>query len=114
MEEILSLVLKEIKRSGYDNLLPAGIIFTGGSSALPGLRSLANRVLNLPARIAQPENMVGMTDKLHSPAFSTSMGLIRWALMMNELMVQPVQRRFDVSTKNTWETIKNFLVRLLP
>ncbi|MFN2194918.1 MAG: cell division protein FtsA, partial [Anaerolineales bacterium] len=64
MEEIFVLVLQEIKRSGYDGLLPAGMVLTGGSSALPGIRQLASRVLGLPVRIAQPENLTGMVDKL--------------------------------------------------
>jgi len=84
MEEIFDLVLQEIKRSGYDGLLPAGMVLTGGSSLLPGTRTLASRVMGLPVRIARPENMVGLTDQLHSPAYSTSVGLLYWALMMNE------------------------------
>jgi cell division protein FtsA len=84
MEEIFDLVLQEIKRSGYDGLLPAGMVLTGGSSLLPGTRTLASRVMGLPVRIAHPENMVGLTDQLHSPAFSTSVGLLYWALMMSE------------------------------
>ena len=84
MEEIFDLVLQEIKRSGYDGLLPAGMVLTGGSSLLPGTRTLASRVMGLPVRIARPENMVGLTDQLHSPAYSTSVGLLYWALMMSE------------------------------
>jgi cell division protein FtsA len=84
MEEIFDLVLQEIKRSGYDGLLPAGMVLTGGCSQIPGARTLANRVLSLPVRVARPENMVGLTDQLHSPAYSTSVGLLYWALMMSE------------------------------
>jgi cell division protein FtsA len=60
VEEIFSLVLQEIKRSGYDGLLPAGMVLTGGSSVLPGMRMLASQVLGLPVRISQPEGLVGM------------------------------------------------------
>jgi len=120
-EEIFSLVLQEIKRSGYDGLLPAGMVLTGGTSALPGIRNLANKVLNVPVRIAQPQNLVGMVDKLNSPAFSTSVGLLRWALLMSE--ITPVQNRRrstlrpqgqGASSNPTWEKIKEFLRRLLP
>jgi cell division protein FtsA len=115
MEEIFVLVLQEIKRSGYDGLLPAGVVLTGGSSALPGIRGLASRVLNLPVRIAQPENLLGMTDKLNSPAYSTSVGLIRWALMMNEFMPQSDKRRnIPKGGQSNWENFLNFLKRLLP
>ncbi len=115
VEEIFSLVLQEVKRSGYDGLLPAGMVLTGGSSLLPGIRNLANRVLGLPVRIARPENMVGLIDKLLSPAYSTSVGLLRWALLMNEVSPQVLTlRSTPVAEGLTWEKIRNWLRRLLP
>ncbi len=84
VEEIFLLLLQEIKRSGYDGLLPAGMVLTGGSSALPGIRELASKVLGLPVRLARPENLIGLTDQLGSPAYSTSVGLLYWALLMSE------------------------------
>lgn len=115
MEEIFVLVLQEIKRSGYDGLLPAGMVLTGGSSALPGIRQLASRVLGLPVRIAQPENLIGMVDKLHSPAYSTSVGLVQWAFKYNEFTPRMERRR--ASNKGGafgLDSIRNFLRRLLP
>lgn len=118
VEEIFSLVLQEIKRSGYDGLLPAGMVLTGGSSALPGIRALASQTLNVPVRIAEPENLIGMSDKLQSPAFSTSVGLLKWALLMTDIYVQPAQQRMRIGgpTAGTvdWDSIKGFLRRLLP
>jgi cell division protein FtsA len=122
VEEILGLVLQEIKRSGYDGLLPAGMVLTGGSSSLPGIRTLANRVLGVPVRIAQPENLVGMVDRLESPAFSTGVGLLRWAFLMSEFTPQGSKRRPGVHPGRMdagggafdWENIKNWLKRLLP
>jgi cell division protein FtsA len=115
MEEIIVLVLQEIKRSGYDGLLPAGMVLTGGTSALPGIRQLASRVLGLPVRIAQPENIVGMVDKLQSPAYSTSVGLAQWAFKYNEFTPQMDRRRtsrkggaFDL------DQLKSLFRRLLP
>ncbi|MDP2991270.1 MAG: cell division protein FtsA, partial [Kiritimatiellota bacterium] len=115
-EEIFALLLQEIKRSGYDGLLPAGMVLTGGSSNLPKIRQLASRVLGLPVRIARPENLIGLTDQLHSPAFSTSVGLLYWALMMNEA-ITPVQRRIPSRGGGAaieWTNIWNWLKRLLP
>jgi cell division protein FtsA len=51
---------------------------------LPGIKELAGRVLGLPVRLAQPENITGLADELRSPAFSTSLGLIAWAKMQQE------------------------------
>ena len=79
VEEIFGLILQEIKRTGYDGLLPAGVVLTGGSSLLPGLRKVASGVLNLPCRVAAPQNLIGLTDRLDGPAFSTSVGLLHWA-----------------------------------
>jgi len=116
MEEIFDLGLQEIKRSGYDGLLPAGLVLTGGCSLLPGARTLANRVMGLPVRIARPENMVGLTDQLHSPAYSTSVGLLYWALMMSETApsVSRGSRRKGGSGSNVGEIIRTWIKRLLP
>ena len=85
VEEIFSMVVQEIKRSGYDGLLPAGMVLTGGTSSLPGIRNLASYVVGVPVRIAKPENLIGMTDRLDSPAFSTSVGLLKWATLFSEI-----------------------------
>jgi cell division protein FtsA len=116
VEEIFGMVVQEIKRSGYDGLLPAGMVLTGGSSLLPGIRNLSSRVLGLPVRLAQPESLVGLVDKLNSPAYSTGVGLIRWAFLMNEIVTPQSGRRRISSNGNgmDWERVKGFLRRLLP
>jgi cell division protein FtsA len=118
VEEIFGMVVQEIKRSGYDGLLPAGMVLTGGTSSLPGIRTVANRVIGVPVRIAGPENLVGMTDRLESPAFSTSVGLLKWATLMSEVASpQGERRRSRTRTQSSsvdWENLKNWLKRLLP
>ena len=94
MEEIYHLVLQEIRRSGYDGLLPAGVVLTGGASLLPGARQLASQVMGLPARIAQPQNLVGLVDQINSPAFSTSVGLLEWACsLLNQVSIATADDR---------------------
>jgi len=78
VEEILSLVMQEIKRSGYDGLLPAGVVLCGGTAQLRGIRELARQVLKLPVRVGGPGELQGLTDTIMSPAFATSVGLLRW------------------------------------
>lgn len=113
MEEIFYLVLQEIRRSGYDGLLPAGVVLTGGSSLLAGTRQLASQVMGLPARIGQPQNLVGLTDQLHSPAFATSVGLLEWALLISETG-QYTDRRRPKQPQNWTIQLKDLLRRLLP
>jgi cell division protein FtsA len=78
MAEIFGLVLQEAKRSGYDGLLSAGLVMCGGAAQLPGLTALAQDVLDIPVRVGQPQNLRGLVDALHSPAYATSVGLLRW------------------------------------
>lgn len=118
IEEIFSLTLQEIKRSGYDGLLPAGMVLTGGTSALPGIRQLASQVLGLPVRTAQPENLVGLVDQLKSPAFSTSVGLLHWAAALadNDLSSTRGQKSSRGKPENpvNLESVKDWFKRLLP
>ncbi len=117
VDEIFSLVVQEIKRSGYDGLLPAGMVLTGGTSNLPGIKEVASSVLGVPVRIGKPEKLLGMKDRLDSPAYSTSVGLLRWALLMNEFTPQGVQRPIDLYKEGgdtNWDRVKDFIWRLFP
>jgi cell division protein FtsA len=78
VEEIFKLVLRAIEQSGYDGLLPAGLVLTGGTAQLRGITDVAERVLNVPCRVANPRNLLGLVDNLHNPAFATSVGLLHW------------------------------------
>jgi cell division protein FtsA len=75
VSEIFELVQAEIKRSGFDELLRAGVVLTGGCAQLPGIREVAADILGCPVRIAKPERLTGMADALRNPSFSTSVGL---------------------------------------
>lgn len=112
VDEIFSLILQEIKRSGYDGLLPAGMVLTGGTSNLPGIRSLASRVLGVPVRVAHPENLLGLTDQLLAPAYSTSVGLLYWALLMTE---GSLHRTLTGEKGSDWvKKLLEWLKRLMP
>ena len=110
--EIFSLTLQEIKRSGYDGLLPAGMVLTGGTSALPGIKRVASEGLNIPVRTAQPENLLGLVDRLNSPAYSTSVGLLRWAVSMHDQDLGGERRR-SKGEKNM-DVVKKWIGRILP
>ncbi len=112
MEELFALIRKEIKRSGYDGLLPAGVVLTGGGSQLPGVLTLAREVLDMPVRLARPTGLQGMTDQLDSPAYSTSVGLLHWA---NTMHARPLEVRYRAGRNDGWmEKARGFLKRLLP
>ncbi len=76
MDEILNMALKEIVRSGYEDLLAAGIVLTGGSSLLPGINEMAEQIFDMPVRRGCPSGVGGLSDVANSPAFAVGVGLI--------------------------------------
>jgi cell division protein FtsA len=113
--EIFSLTLQEIKRSGYDGLLPAGMVLTGGTSALAGIKRVASDVLGMPVRTAQPENLTGLVDRLNSPAYSTGVGLLRWALTMHDQDLSIGRdRRAKGEKRMDLGFVKKLIGRILP
>ena len=79
VEEIIKLILLELPNSEYENLVPAGLVLTGGSSNLSGIAALGREILRLPVRVGAPANIAGITDTLCDPAYATSVGLLLWA-----------------------------------
>jgi len=80
VEEIFDLALREVKRTGYDTLLPAGLVLCGGTANLAGIRALGQQTLNLPVRIGSPHDLEGLVDVLGSPAYATAVGLLQWGM----------------------------------
>lgn len=78
MEEILRLVDQIIVRSGYKDMIGAGIVLTGGASLIEGCRELGEEVFNMSTRIGYPRNVGGLKDVVNNPKFSTAVGLLRY------------------------------------
>lgn len=76
VREILELIGKEIKKSGFGSQTPSGLVICGGGAATVGLLEQARYVLGYPARIGKIEGLVGLTDEIDSPSFTTAAGLI--------------------------------------
>ncbi|MEM7377552.1 MAG: cell division protein FtsA [Pseudomonadota bacterium] len=77
-EELLSLVQAELRRSGFEELCAAGIVLTGGSSAMEGVVELAEDIFQTQVRIGVPQDVVGLVDVVRNPAHSTGVGLLRY------------------------------------
>ena len=87
-EELFEMVQAEIRRGVQEDVLSAGVVLTGGASSLPGIEMLAEDVLGLPARVGRPRHLAGLADLLNDPAYSTSVGLLRWSLKEREIMLR--------------------------
>src|SRR5574341_76420 len=84
VDEICQLILIQVKRSGYDNLLPAGVVLCGGTAQLAGIKAFACQVLQMPVRVGKPREIDGYADRVSSPAFPTSPGLLRWGWQQSD------------------------------
>ncbi len=78
--QLFEMVQGEIKRSGYDGMIPAGLVLTGGSAALHGMTDVAAHVLRLPVRVGVPRGLRGLSDTLGAPHYAASVGLVLWGL----------------------------------
>ncbi|HEX6293090.1 MAG TPA: cell division protein FtsA [Herpetosiphonaceae bacterium] len=115
-EQIVELIAAEIRRSGYEGLLPAGIVLTGGSSQLPGFDELVREMLGMPVRIGTPSNLTGLSDAVDSPPYATGVGLVKWG-MTNGLR-QPggslTLPREPGNWRNVYDRFKGWLKEFLP
>lgn len=79
-EELFSLVQAELRRSGFEELVAAGIVLTGGASKVTGGVELAEKVFRMPVRLGTPQRVRGMPDIVENPAYSTAIGLLLFGL----------------------------------
>jgi len=75
-EELLTLVQTELRRSGFEDLVAAGVVLTGGSSKIEGLVELAEEVFHMPVRLGVPQYVTGLVDVVRNPIFATGVGLL--------------------------------------
>jgi cell division protein FtsA len=79
VEEILSLALREIKRTEYAEMLGAGIVLTGGGALMEGIQELAERIFEMPVKLGIPMGFGGLTEAARSPIHATGVGLCKFA-----------------------------------
>ncbi len=78
VEEIFKMIESELKKIDRAGMLPAGIVFTGGSAKLPGLIDFAKNYLKLPAGLGKNQSVSSAIDKINDVSFSTALGLVVW------------------------------------
>jgi len=116
VEEILEMIYIDAKRAGFDEMIAAGLVLTGGSASLSGIDELAEQVLRMPVRIGVPKGIHGLSDSLISPAYAASVGLLQWSVLENghnghkpRFNVKP-----PVAFKGVLETAQRWLKALIP
>jgi cell division protein FtsA len=75
-EELLLLVQAELRRSGFEDLIAAGVVLSGGSARVEGLVELAEEIFHMPVRLGLPQYVTGLSDVIRNPAYATGVGLL--------------------------------------
>jgi cell division protein FtsA len=78
-EELFGLIRDELRRSGFDQMIAAGIVLTGGSAKMEGAVELAEEVFHMPVRLGVPQHVSGLGDVVRNPIHSTGVGLLMYA-----------------------------------
>jgi cell division protein FtsA len=75
-DELFTLIQAELRRSGYEDLIPSGIVLTGGTSKMEGAVELAEEIFHMPVRVGYPQSIEGLADIVRNPVYSTAVGLL--------------------------------------
>ena len=79
-DELFTLVQAELRRSGYEGLVAAGIVLTGGTSKMEGVIELAEEIFHMPVRLGSPQNIKGLVDIVANPIYATGVGLLQYGI----------------------------------
>ena len=99
MEEIFTLIKREIFRAGMDNVITSGMVLTGGTSLLHGATDIAESVFDVPSRLGTPRGINGLVDVVNNPMYATAVGLVLYGAR-----IQP-EKKFRIRDTNIFNRI---------
>ena len=100
VEEIFALIQREVMKSGYHDLLSAGVVVTGGASLMEGLPEVAEMVFEMPVKRGIPRAIGGLRDVVNSPKYATGVGLLKYGAR-NRL-----KSKFPIRERNIYDKVK--------
>jgi cell division protein FtsA len=108
-DELFTLVQAELRRSGFEDLVPAGIVLTGGTSKMEGVVELAEEIFHMPVRVGYPQTVRGLNDIVRNPIYSTSVGLLQYGMdhRADGGLVSPGQS--GAPEEGFWSRFRNWL-----
>jgi cell division protein FtsA len=105
-EELLTLVQAELRRSGFEDLVAAGIVLTGGSAKIEGLIDLAEEIFHMPVRLGTPQYVTGLVEVVRNPIYATGVGLLLFGHHNRD------QRSLDIGLgkglRGVWDRMKGW------
>ncbi|MDG2272416.1 MAG: cell division protein FtsA [Halioglobus sp.] len=79
-DELFTLVQADLRRSGFEDMVPAGVVLTGGTSKMEGVMELAEEIFHMPVRVGYPQTVRGLNDIVRNPIYATSVGLLQYGM----------------------------------
>ena len=107
-EELFTLIQAELRRSGFEDLIPAGIVLTGGTSKMEGVVELAEEIFHMPVNIGKPKSVAGLSDIVRNPIYATSVGLLHYGLG-NDPQSHGAHRS-ETQSGSIWQSVKSWLL----
>jgi cell division protein FtsA len=105
-EELFTLIYAELERSGFVDMIAAGVVLTGGSSKMEGLIELAEEVFHMPVRLGAPYNVTGMVEVVRNPIHATGVGLLHYG--MQQQKEGHGQQYVPSTTESIWDRMKSW------
>lgn len=106
-DELFTLIQSELRRSGFEDLVAAGIVLTGGTAKMEGVVELAEEIFHMPVRLARPHGVSGLSDVINNPVYSTSVGLLLHAVKQQEN--KALRQQGENDEKSTLFRIKDWI-----
>ena len=107
-EELFTLIQAELRRSGFEDLIPAGIVLTGGASKMEGVVELAEEIFHMPVSIGKPKNVSGLADIVRNPIYATAVGLLQYGAAQGDRAGRPAVA--DAAGDSMWSKVKQWLL----
>jgi cell division protein FtsA len=106
-EELYNLIRDELRRSGFEEAVAAGLVITGGSAKMEGAVELAEEVFHVPVRLGVPHGVTGLADVVRNPIHATGVGLLLYA-RAQQFTPAGEQRPAGVNVQNALERMKSW------
>jgi cell division protein FtsA len=108
-DELFTLVQAELRRSGYEDMVPAGVVLTGGTSKMEGVVELAEEIFHMPVRVGFPQTVRGLNDIVRNPIYATSVGLLQYGMMHRPDNGAAAQNRMTASGDSVWSRARAWI-----
>jgi cell division protein FtsA len=105
-EELFALVRDELRRSGFEEMVAAGVVLTGGSAKMEGAVELAEEVFHMPVRLGLPQHVRGLGDVVRNPIHATGVGLLIYARDRAER--GPAETPVTPGVRDVWARMKSW------